>query len=111
VEKEKQFNGYANYETWAVALWLANDYESYQRWRSESRQELEQARRSEKFWAPARETAAISLAERLQLEIAEAAPEDIPPLYADLLRAALAEVDWYEVAIEWLDDIQQEERP
>ena len=26
----QEYNGWTNYETWNVALWLDNDYESYQ---------------------------------------------------------------------------------
>jgi len=26
----EEYNGWTNYETWNVALWLDNDYESYQ---------------------------------------------------------------------------------
>ena len=29
VHKTMSYNGWANYETWNVALWLDNDYESY----------------------------------------------------------------------------------
>ena len=28
-DKTMSYNGWANYETWNVALWLDNDYESY----------------------------------------------------------------------------------
>ena len=33
MEKEKTYNGFTNYETWAVSLWLGNEYASYQYWR------------------------------------------------------------------------------
>ena len=30
---EERYNGYANYDTWLVALWLNNDEENYRRMR------------------------------------------------------------------------------
>ena len=33
MEKEGTYNGYTNYETWAVALWMDNDQGSYAHYR------------------------------------------------------------------------------
>lgn len=110
MENGSKFNGFANYETWTVSLWLSNDYESYQRWRAASQHEWATARRLESFRAPVRETAAIELSQRLKAEIEDASPDLGATLYADLLQAALAEVDWYELATNLLDDITEDER-
>jgi hypothetical protein len=111
VENGNKFNGFANYETWAVSLWLSNEYASYQRWRMACRQELAKARNRETFRTPAREMAALELAKRLKEDIEDAAPDLSCSVYADLLQAALAEVDWYELATNLLDDITEDERP
>lgn len=29
--KNEKYNGWTNYDTWLVALWLGNDYNNYQR--------------------------------------------------------------------------------
>src|SRR4051794_18704009 len=33
----ERYNGWANYETWCVHLWLTNEEESYRYWREEAR--------------------------------------------------------------------------
>lgn len=33
---EKRYNGWANYETWCVHLWLSNDEPTYRYWREEA---------------------------------------------------------------------------
>lgn len=44
MEKEKTYNGFTNYETWAVSLWLGNEYASYQYWRDVAREEWKRAK-------------------------------------------------------------------
>ncbi len=31
--KEDRYNGWTNYETWAVSLWIDNDHATYAYWR------------------------------------------------------------------------------
>ena len=80
------FNGWANYETWAVNLWLDNDEDSYRYWS-----------RMARAWS-GDEQAAWRLADQLRGEVTEAAPELGNTLYADLMNAALSDVDWVEIA-------------
>ena len=89
------YQGWKNYETWAVALWLSNEQGSYEYWRDEARIT---ARHSDD-----REEATSSLAQSLKNSIEESAPE-VEGLFADLLNAAIGEVDWYEVAAHWIED-------
>jgi hypothetical protein len=90
------YNGWANYETWAVKLWLDNEEASYRYWAEEARS-----------WH-GRDDAARGLARQLEEEVTEAAPLEDASLYSDLLRAALSEVDWFEIAESYLGDVEEE---
>lgn len=86
----KRYNGYVNYETWAVALWLDNDRGSYDYWREQARD----------CACDTKDGTVASLAIRLRDEIkdGEGVPDLGASMYADLLGAALSEVDWHEIA-------------
>jgi hypothetical protein len=94
----RKYNGWANYETWVVKLWLDNEEASYRYWVEEAR-----------CWHGRDDGAAPGLARRLKDELTEAAPLDQPSLYSDLLWAALDEVDWLEIAESYLEDIGTDE--
>ena len=95
------YNGWTNYETWAVALWIDNDHGLHTCWReaaAEARQEAPNCRQvTEQIWT-ADSAARFLLADWLREEITDAAPLDEPNLYTDLLIAALGEVNWLEIA-------------
>jgi hypothetical protein len=92
---ETGYNGWKNYETWCVNLWLSND---------EGLDEM------------TRELVASFDEETLVDEIADALKdfvEDLPEcaevrekasFVSDLLGAALSEVNWYEIATAWIED-------
>jgi hypothetical protein len=42
-EGTKRHNGWANYETWCVHLWLSNEEGSYRYWRDEVRRQRSEA--------------------------------------------------------------------
>jgi len=82
-EDEKGYNGWKNYETWAVALWIDNG----QRIQQEATAIVVNSK--DEYGA----------AQELKDWIEEGNPLiDTASLYSDLLNAALSEVDWYEVA-------------
>lgn len=90
----KGYNGWVNYETWLVALWLDNDCGSSDYWREVAEQLLED---------DDAEDCRVFLAKRIEDEVKEGQPE-VKGLYADLLGAALSEVDWDEIASHYLAD-------
>lgn len=104
---ENTYNGYTNYETWAVALWLTNEEGTYRYWREVAKEERREAVESwqvkESVW-PAKDAPRFRLAQRMREEVAEGAPEIGPSLYSDLLNAALSEVNWDEVADGFLEE-------
>lgn len=93
---DDRYNGWTNYETWAVALWLDNDEQSYRYWR----RQVAWRRRDEGDNQRVR----ADLAEQLKREVVDAAPLDECSLYADLLNAAFSEVDWYEIVEHWMNE-------
>lgn len=101
---DKTYNGWTNYETWLVALWIDNDSGSYGFWRDTAREVYEQADADRTF--SKEDNAKITLSKHLQGDITDAAPETTG-LYCDLLTGALQEVNWYEIASNWIDEVAQ----
>ena len=98
------YNGWTNYETWNIALWLGNEEPSYRYWRSVTQECWEEAEADAVFTQ--QENARIALADRLRDEITEANPlAGEAAMWSDLLAAALSEVNWYEIAENWLEDV------
>ena len=81
----KTYNGWTNYETWNVKLWLDNDEDSYIYW-NDTAHGLKDA-----------SNGTAQLADQLEAEHAETLPE-LTGWHADFLRAAFSEVNWYEIA-------------
>ncbi len=101
-----RYNGYANYETWATALWLGNDEASHVYWSEAAEAAREEAARCrqvrDEVWT-AEKAPLYLLAGRIKEEVTEEAPELGCTLYADLLNAAFSEIDWQEVAANFLE--------
>ena len=72
------YQGYANYQTWNVALWIANDEGIYTFWQEHK--------------------GADNLPQLLQEWVEEIAPELPASMFSDILSHGLAMVDWHEVA-------------
>jgi hypothetical protein len=98
MSNETGYNGWKNYETWCVALWINNDQGTQET-------ALEMAREN-KYRAFER----YDLSHALKEWIEEMNPlNDSADLFTDLLNAALSEVDWYEIADSLFEDIKNEE--
>lgn len=88
--KKEDYNGWTNYETWNVKLWMDNDQGSYNYFN-------EIARESEDLY---------SLSEQIKETFEENNPLNDSPasVYNDLMNAALSEVNWREIAESLKDD-------
>jgi hypothetical protein len=94
------YNGWRNYETWDVALWIDNDQGSYYY----ARELVADAARDAEP-----ETRRIDVADALKEWFEAGAPEMAASAYSDLLNAAMGEVDWLEIADHYLSDLEDEE--
>jgi hypothetical protein len=88
---EKRYNGWTNYETWLIALYISNDEGEQNLWTNQAR-------------AMSESKLADALKEYHE-EAAEAGKESLPYFAQDLLSAAFSEVNWREIA----KDLQEEE--
>jgi hypothetical protein len=82
----QEYQGWSNYSTWAVALWISNDQGLYD-------MVQEAAAESEDAYA---------LGQYIESMFDEMAPE-LDGVYADLMRGAVSEVNWQEVAQDFLE--------
>ena len=101
---EKNYNGWTNYETWLVKLWMDNS----EYWEEEARSCMDDACPKEADAASLRNEARHDLAERIK-ESHESYVDEVMPRPAgflnDLVNAALSEVNWDEIAAHYVDDI------
>lgn len=91
------YNGYLNWETWLVALWINNDEGSQDFWIEQAHQALNDAQETKYF---TKEDEAVFLLSDTLKDYFEDSPE-IPMssgFYYDLIMGALSVVDWKEVA-------------
>jgi hypothetical protein len=93
--KKAKYNGWANYETWAVKLWLDNVESDYSYWTEQAEENYREFHEQDPKTAVS-ETAG-ALAEMLRHQLRGDMPELGSTLWADLLSSALSEVDWFEI--------------
>lgn len=106
MSKDAKYNGWKNYETWAVALWIDNEESSQNYWLDRAREAW--AERDEPFgweatidYHPKAEDRALTRLTDALREEHNAQADDMVKganVFSDLLNAALGSVDWREVA-------------
>jgi hypothetical protein len=111
---KQEYNGWTNYETWNVKLWLDNEESSQRYWQQAAKEALETAKETlsanfrmtgvEPFTTA--ERAAFELAKALKEQHEEALPE-LQGFAADLLGAAMSEVNWHEIATSLISDAEE----
>lgn len=109
--EDKRYNGWANYETWNVKLWMDNEEGSWRHYQSVGQEVFNDAVPSKHFTKE--EQAALDLSDRLKDEYEEALNDWLDEsgksasVWADLSRGALSEVNWHEIAVAILETVDK----
>ena len=111
---QQEYNGWTNYETWVVNLWMDNEEGTYDYWREVAEDVYHNQTREPSNGFTRMDEAVCLLADRLKddhenrkdniLENAELTAS----VWADLLGAALSETNWREIAEHLLENIEVE---
>jgi hypothetical protein len=104
--ERKEYNGWFNYETWLVKLWIDNEEGSSSYWNDTAQEVFDEAQADSTFTRDERAT--LDLSERLKSEFEEAEPDLGASFWSDLLNAAMSEVNWYEIAEHYISDVNKE---
>jgi hypothetical protein len=108
----ERYNGWTNYETWLVNLWMDNERGSQEFFREQAKEiygeTASMAVISKPTGLTVQESARMRVADWLKEHYDENIPE-VPGVYGDLLGAALSSVNWDEIARHYIDAIVEEE--
>lgn len=97
MSENEKYNGYNNYETWLVALWIDND----QCYQSDVHELAEQNKDDEGSCA-----SAIKAYVEEMPDVSTAIENG--GMVADLVNSTLSDVDWYELAEMYIKEIAEE---
>lgn len=110
---DETYQGWSNYPTWAVNLWLSNDEPLYREALAMAAQSLEDAPTdsnvSAGIWS-VEDTAKFRLADSYKDWLREMVELDEASLRSDLLGHALDAVNWEEIAATWISDLAEIEQ-
>ena len=102
--EEQRYNGWRNYPTWNVNLWLSNDEAMY-----DASRELVVSAISVADKYASETTRAAYVADVLRDWVRDNLAPDLGASFAaDLLGYALDQVDWLEIAEVWIVDVTQQ---
>ena len=107
------YNGWTNYETWVVNLWMDNEEGSYDYWREVAEDVYNNEAEEQKHFTKMEDAVGI-LADRLKDAHEESKQEILErsgmeaSVWADLLGSALCVVNWHEIAEHLLENVEVE---
>lgn len=115
VTENKTYNGWTNYETWNVKLWMDNDEGSYRYWQETAEESWKdsasytpsyEGQTRKEFWLCQFSDHLKQSFENDSQDILERAGVE-SSMWSDLLGAALSEVNWYEIAESFANDLEE----
>ena len=99
------YNGWTNYETWLVNLWMDNEQGSQEYFLEQAQERYDAAKPTQ--YSTTEEVARFVFADWLKEFHEENRPE-LPGVYGDLLGGALSAVNWDEIARHYIDAVLEE---
>jgi hypothetical protein len=109
------YNGWTNYETWAVGMYLDGNYTGQYTYQAtiETVEDALEGNSATEF-STVEQVCRREVADALRpfVETGCSGPEDEPtilhPLVSDLFGAALSAVNWYELADAWINNVREQ---
>ena len=95
---KNEYNGWFNYETWLVNLWMDNDQGSHEMWREHARESIDIDEGCNWFYFEER------LKEYLDMLVEDMDNGIASGLAHDLIGAAISEVNTREISMHWISD-------